>query len=69
MSDVTATIVLSIPGGVHVGDTFDIAGKCRVVAIRDELVDVTTLGGTRNYAPGERQFELLITGAKVVWAP
>ncbi len=67
MSRVEATVVLDLPNNVHVGDKFQLSGECRVVMIRDELVDVTTLGGPRDYMAGEREFELLIRGAKLVY--
>lgn len=65
MPRVEATIVLDLPNSVHVGDRFEICGDCRVVMIRDELIDVTPLGKTRDYVAGERSFELLIREARV----
>ena len=69
MSRVEATIVLDLPNSVHVGDVFQVVGECRVVMIRDELLDVTKYGDrTPDYMAGDRSYELLIRNARAIYA-
>lgn len=57
----SATIVVDIPTEAHVGDTFHLTARARIVQIRDVLIETTLVGGPTSFASGEREYELLVT--------
>lgn len=60
-------VTLIIPDAVQVGDTVTIRGTARVVAIREEVVEVTSFADPKpRYASGMRTCDVLID-ASVEW--
>lgn len=60
--EITAIVVGDLPPDFNVGDAVRLTGAdVRVVAIEEDLVDTTVLGGPTSYAPGTRAIRLLIT--------
>jgi len=52
--------VTALPADVQVGDVFRVKGNARVVGVREEVIDVSTLSKTV-FMPGEAKATLLVT--------
>lgn len=63
MTSVRATAivdVLDVWDDATVGEEFVFTGRARIVAIEEELIDATTLGGPPAMLPGGRTVKLFI---------
>lgn len=63
MSRVEVTVSGKLREGLNVGDTFPIEATARVIAIEEELVDVSGYGQAAGsvVVPGERLIKILVT--------
>lgn len=48
-------------GGVNVGDRITLQVEGVVCRVSDQMIDVTQLGGPRQFVPGQREVDILIT--------
>lgn len=49
---ITVAGPITIPGGITVGDEFRVVGRCRVIAMAEDTLDVTLLGEQCETLPG-----------------
>ncbi len=52
---------IKLPSGITVGDEFRIAGKVRVTAMAEDLVDTTSYGQAASFLPGSVNVTLVIS--------
>ncbi len=60
---------IKLPSGVTVGDEFRVAGKVRVTAISEDLVDTTgfpSRSSSPEMLPGGRSYTLIVSDLKEV---
>lgn len=59
---IEARVTGDIPPNVQVGDVLELRGTARIVAVRQDIIDVSRFNNGEELIPGgERKVELLIT--------
>lgn len=58
---IEARISGDLPPNVQVGDVLELRGTARVIAVREDLVDVSRFGGGEQFLPGDRHVEVFVT--------
>ncbi len=53
-------VEVDLPDGLQVGDSFAVEGRMTISEVTQIGVDVTTIGGPRQFVAGENEYDLVL---------